>query len=60
MRKLISGLFCVVEISKKPLFPNTIAAQMVNIHKNARGDETAALKECDKKFKKVLGFGFRA
>jgi hypothetical protein len=54
VRKLISGFFCVVEISKKPLFPNAIAAQMMSIHQSARGDAKVALKECDKKLKKLI------
>ena len=55
VRKFIDGLFFVVDITRKPLFQNSIARQMKEISR-AHPDPERKLKECDKKFKKLTVF----
>jgi hypothetical protein len=55
VRKFIDGLFFVVDITRKPLFQNSIARQMKQIA-SAHSDPERRLKECDKKFKKLTVF----
>ena len=56
VRKFEDGLFFVVDITRKPLFKNSIANQMKEISRQFPHDEEKRLKECDKKFKKMTVF----
>ncbi len=56
VRKFMDGLYFVVDITKKPLFENSIAKQMKEIARAFPGDAERRLKECDKKFKKLTVF----
>jgi hypothetical protein len=56
VRKFIDGLFFVVDITRKPLFENSIAKQMKEIARAHPHDAERRLKECDKKFKKLTVF----
>ena len=53
VRKFIDGLYFVVDITRKPLFRNSLAAQMKEIGRQYPQDEEKRLKECDRKFKKM-------
>jgi hypothetical protein len=56
VRKFIDGLFFVVDITRKPLFDNSIARQMKDITRMYSSDPERRLQECDKKFKKMTVF----
>jgi hypothetical protein len=56
VRKFIDGLFFVVDITRKPLFDNSISRQMKDIARMYPSDPERRLKECDKKFKKLTVF----
>jgi hypothetical protein len=55
VRKFIDGLFFVVDITRKPLFENSIARQMKDIART-HPDPEKRLKECDRRFKKMTVF----
>jgi hypothetical protein len=56
VRKFIDGLFFVVDITRKPLFDNSISRQMKEISRMYSSDPDRSLKECDKRFKKMTVF----